>query len=227
MYHCYVISVDTSIARKNLTCNFQTWILFFQVLHTSQTSFQFLLPWEILLELILPSQISLYLLLQEDLNFGLIAITDFTMFATTAFKFKFHFGCSFPFILHDTYILDFIAVAISLINFYFGCCFHRSWMILIQCRLHLSCYFHGTYHFSCFLHCTLHFSWYFHWGLHFIPYSWHIRQSKILSYLLFLSPISSHQLLSSQISLCLLQLLSNLNFILVAAFHSFYMILTS
>ena len=99
------------------------------------------------------------------------SITDFTMFATTAFKFKFHFSCSFPFISHDTYIVDFIAVATSLINFYFCCCFHRSWMILIQCRLHLSCYFHGTYHFSCFLHCTFHFSWYFQWQLHFILYS--------------------------------------------------------
>ena len=80
------------------------------------------------------------------------SITDFTMFATTAFKFKFHFSCSFPFISHDTYIVDFIAVATSLINFYFCCCFHRSWMILTQCRLHLSWYFHGTYHFSCSLH---------------------------------------------------------------------------
>ena len=79
------------------------------------------------------------------------SITDFTMFATTAFKFKFHFSCSFPFISHDTYIVAFIAVATSLINI-FCCCFHRSWMILTQCRLHLSWYFHGTYHFSCSLH---------------------------------------------------------------------------
>jgi len=115
------------------------------------------------------------------------SITDFTMFATTAFKFKFHFSCSFPFISHDTYIVDFIAVATSLINFYFCWCFHRSWMILTQYRLHLSWYFHGTYHFSCSLHISADTL-----TDDFISFPTHIRPSKIQSHLLFLSPISSH-----------------------------------
>jgi len=60
------------------------------------------------------------------------SITDFTMFAMTAFKFKFHFSCSFPFISHDTYIVAFIAVATSLINiFIFVAAFiDHGWFLL-------------------------------------------------------------------------------------------------